>query len=142
MDAWIVHDDHGLGDAWFVSLRVEAGDGDDPRDASDEARESTVYERSISYGDGTEVIKRLRAAGRGATEALDAFWHGLATVAAADLAYELTIPDDSHRPPFARVLRDPEGTRVLRAAADLPAATGPLERGDRLAAVGQAPRRR
>lgn len=115
----ILHEDHGLSDGWFVTLRVatSAGNGE------------VVYERSLGYGDGTAVIERLRDDGRSHGEALGAFWWGMARTAAAELAYELALPEGEPAPRFVKALRDAGGHRVLAVAQEERVPPTALERG-------------
>lgn len=125
----VAHQDHGLGDNWSVTLRAEVEDRD----------EALLFERNLGYGDGAAVIERLRAAGRPHSDALAAFWRGLARTAAAEVAYELSVPDVSRRPPSSRALRDPGGYRVFAAAADQERPARPPDRGEVLCPIGVGP---
>jgi hypothetical protein len=125
----VAHEDHGLGDNWSVTLRAEVED----------RAEALRFERNLGYGDGAAVIERLRAAGRSHSDALAAFWRGLARTAAAELAYELSVPDVSRRPRSSGALRDPGGYRVFAAAADQERPARPPERGEVLCPIGVGP---
>jgi hypothetical protein len=115
--ATALHDSHVLADCWLVTLRV-VREGDE---------RALVFERGLSYADGTRAIGALREGGISHPDAFRAFWWGLAQTAAAELAMELA-PDRRRPPAFFALLEDPGGGRVLEAALDHGPGTTPLTR--------------